>query len=64
MVTGKVNDWVRLLPWVCEMRLQISHGKQVKEIEQIMEYGMNDKDLQNDKNLEQNVAVEVCFWGP
>lgn len=46
------------------MRLQISHGKQVKEIEQIMEYGMNDKDLQNDKNLEQNVAVEVCFWGP
>lgn len=64
MVTGKVNDWVRLLPWVCEMRLQISHGKQVEEIEQITEYGMNGKNLQNDKNLEQNVAVEVCFRGP
>lgn len=64
MVTGKVNYWVRLLPWVCEMRLQISHGKQVEEIEQITEYGMNGKKPQNDKNLEQNVAVEVCFRGP
>lgn len=45
------------------MRLQISHGKQVEAIEQITEYGMNGKNLQNDKNLEQNVAVEVCFRG-
>lgn len=46
------------------MRLQISHGKQVEEIEQITEYGMNGKNLQNDENLEQNVTVEVCIQGP